>query len=75
MHISRRNKTLKFLILTYSNCSQNTVFLISLSSQLKKTLSVLCESPIPLDIKLKLAKVFENDIIHFEDNLVFNRIY
>ena len=37
--------------------------------------SVLCESPIPLDIKLKLAKVFENDTIHFEDNLVFNKIY
>ena len=53
----------------------HTVFLISLSSQLKKTISVLCESPIPLDIKLKLAKVFENDIIHFEDNLVFNKIY
>ena len=44
-------------------------------ANLKKTLSVSCESPIPLDIRLKLAKVFENDTIHFEDNLVFNKIY
>ena len=40
-----------------------------------KCLMYVCESPIPLDIILKLAKVFENDIIHFEDNLVFNKIY